>query len=150
MADQLADLGGQLIDLPVQGTDVVQQDPRLDAVVVFPPAVQRRGKLGALGAGLADGQVREGLRVTLAGDQRLDHRPGSVSVQGGQHRGDLDLRPFVRLAAGAVLPVAAAVSRRPPSPPPACGYSRAGASACLTRWSSLVLPGAQEVGGVPR
>ena len=61
------------------------------------PAVQRLGQLGALGPHPADGQVRQGLRVALPGDQCLDHRPGRVGVQAGGDRGDLDQGPLEQL-----------------------------------------------------
>jgi hypothetical protein len=83
LLDQPGYPGGQGVDLGGQGVDLVQQDAGQLAVVRLGLAVRRPGQGGALGPRPADGQVRQGLRVALPGDQRLDQRPGGVGVRAG-------------------------------------------------------------------
>jgi hypothetical protein len=90
LGDQLARAGGQLVDLPGQGVDLVQEHAGELGVVVLELPVQGLGEFLALGAHLADGQVREGLRVPLPGDQGLQHGPHRLGVQRGGDGRDLD------------------------------------------------------------
>jgi hypothetical protein len=86
LGDQLGGAGGKLVDLPGQGVDLVQEHAGELGVVVLELPVQGLGELLALGPHLADRQVRDRPWVTLAGDQRLQHRPHRLGVQRGRHR----------------------------------------------------------------
>ena len=97
LGDQVAHSRGQGIDLGSESVDLVQQDAGQLAVVGLPVTVQRFSQGGALGPHPPDGQVRDDPGVAFPGDQRLDHRPARVGVQGGGHCGDLDQRPLEQL-----------------------------------------------------
>ena len=71
--DQLLDAAGELLDLGGEGVDLVQQHPGQLAVMLVEPAGQRLDQVGVPGLHPAAGQVRQHPRVTLPGDQRLDH-----------------------------------------------------------------------------
>jgi hypothetical protein len=140
-SDQLLDPGGEAVDLGGQGVVLVQQHPGELGVVVVEPAGERLDQRGVLGLELAAGQAGQHLGVTLAGDQRFQHRPAGFAHEVGGHGGELDQGVFQQPARSAGRggsgpgsgPAAAACSRA------AAGSRRAArswAAACPARSAS--------------
>ena len=94
---QVVDAGGEGVDLRRQRVDLIEQHPGQFGVVVVEAAVERLDQRRSLGLHPAPGQVGQAPRVTLAGDQRLDHVPRRQRVQRGRHRRHLDQRVFEQL-----------------------------------------------------
>ena len=89
-ARQGADLGAERIDL-------TQQHPRQLGVVVIEAAVEGGDQLRALGFHPAAGQLGQSVRVSFAGDERLDHVARRQCVQCRGHRRHLDRRVLEQL-----------------------------------------------------
>jgi hypothetical protein len=79
--DQLTDPGGELVDLPVQRVNLVEQDPGELAVV----GVERSGEcfdeVVVSGPHASSGQPGQHAGIPFAADERLDHVPGGHGVQ---------------------------------------------------------------------
>lgn len=84
--DELLDACGEPVDLVAARINLVQQEPGQIGVVVIEATVERFEQRRPLGGELAPGQISEGLGVTLAGDERFDHRPGRHPQQVRRHR----------------------------------------------------------------
>ena len=83
---------------------MVEVEPAEQGVVVGEPAGQRLGQVADLLAQHAAGQVSQHRRVTLAGDQRFDHRPAGHAESIGGHRVQLDPAVLADLTQPLVLP----------------------------------------------
>jgi len=117
--DPLRDLRAQGCDRGVEEVEVLQDARRGDRVMRAEVAIERLGQLRDLGPQLAFGQPSQRLRVTLAGDQRFDHRPPRLGQHLRRHRGELDARVLEQLLqprdlAGARVELGLAVARQFP------------------------------------
>jgi hypothetical protein len=95
--DQFVDAAGELVDLSGQRVDLVEHDPGEFAVVVVELSGERFDQVGVFGFHPSPGQAGEGVRVSFAADERLDHVPGGHRVQGGRDRRHFDQRVFQQL-----------------------------------------------------
>jgi hypothetical protein len=73
-----------------QVVEVAQVQPAPGGVRVAKPAGQRQGQVSGLAAQGAFGPLSEGLGITLAGNQRLEHRPPGHAQGIGGDRVQLD------------------------------------------------------------
>ena len=87
---QVADAGGEPVDLRGEPVDLVEQHPGELGVVVVEPAGQRLHQGRVLDPQPALGQPGQPTRVTLPGDQRLDHGSAGDPEDVGRHDRQLD------------------------------------------------------------
>src|SRR5262249_34382856 len=85
------------VDLAVEGVDLTQQRGGGGGVVIVEATGQRLDQRSAFDAQLAQGQVGQLLRVTLTGDQGVDHGPSGQSQEVGGHRRQFDQGVFEEL-----------------------------------------------------
>jgi hypothetical protein len=93
----VGDPGVEAGDLAAEAIDVGQHRVQDRGVVVGEEPAQRLLQRGGLGPQPAPGHRREDLRVPLAGDQGVHHRPTGHPEQVADHRGQLDLGVFEQL-----------------------------------------------------
>ncbi len=78
--EELFDAGGQRVDLGGQCVDLTQKQPGQLGVMIIEATIQRGDQLGALGFHPSAGQIGESARVSLPGDEGIDHVPRGQGV----------------------------------------------------------------------
>src|SRR6478752_4309963 len=97
LRDQRLDPEGERVDLRREGVDLVEQHPCELGVVVVEAAGQRLDERSALDSHALACELGEQLRVALAGDQRLDHRPPGDAEDVARDARELDQRVLEQL-----------------------------------------------------
>jgi hypothetical protein len=85
LGDRLLELGGELLDLLVEGVDLVQQHPGHHGVVLCELAGQGLHQRRVLDTQPTPGQLGQCLGVALTRDQRLQHGPARHPEAVGGH-----------------------------------------------------------------
>jgi len=88
--DQCFDAPIEVFDLCAEAVDLIQQQGRELTVVLVEASGQCLDQGRAFDAQSSFGQLGEHARVTLTGDQCLDHRPAGDPHHVGGHRGQFD------------------------------------------------------------
>ena len=69
----LGDAGGEIVDVGAQGVDLAEEHAGQFGVVFVEATGEGLDECGVLGPHPSFGHAGEHARITLAGDQRLDH-----------------------------------------------------------------------------